>query len=525
MSDQATEKPTTVTEFETIAQRPHTIEPINTANGLVVPREVTFEFQKRIRKTEGKPDKVSGSWRATTVRMVDGQPDEVEGRATTAKKALESLLKAVSSSVSIDDYSEAFLADEFYAQKLAESAKADFDGDAKIDFDGQEMTLSELAMLANSEAEQAQEAETGAQSHQYKLAEMVNAAYIALGRDHKVLSKWATSSGNATALTHLGKGVNALRELIDIARLRDCERRVAPVSVRSGKAFNKLRIDALKTLIEGVDGDTSGPVYRFAADNKFSEDECFGVNEATGRGLYDESGSRHMTPAKIAEFLRVIASDARLTDISQAADLPLGDLSVEFDKRVEERMQRFLDEGGKFYTGYDKVQKNASLRVFGLVHAASFEGVDAKDGHNSAGSFWRAAEYARKLKGAIDGKVDSEIEKRLKLAANPRQEPFVAMVESSLRSVLASREKEAATAQAAAELEEMAGDDVISKSARSKFGSLTDKEAAIRIAYLVRTRMGKGTKDDAEQVMTKANALIREIRQSLKEADTDSDES
>jgi len=68
----------------------------------------------------------------------------------------------------------------------------------------------------------------------------------------------------------------------------------------------------------------------------------------------------------------------------------------------------------------------------------------------------------------------------------------------------------------------MESDDVISKSARSKFGSLTDQEAAIRIAYLVRTRMGKGTKDDGETVMTKANALIREIRQSLKDAEKES---
>lgn len=492
------ENTNTAPTFEPIEgqTRNFVLEPINEANGMAVQREATFSFGKYIGKPnkDGKVPAPKGRWQVEIQRVVDGVVDVVDGRAPDPKKALVSCLKNVSGAVSIDDYDLSFFdqEQEFFGQKLAAPEKPQFDPEAIVVFGDEELSLSDMRGMVEGDLTTIKEKGVEGQRAMFHAADAVKTVWVTLKRNLKATAAWAESGANMPQLAALGKGVNALQEFIDIARLRPSERDVAPVSTQSGKGLNNFRLTAQATVLNGANGDASGPIQRFAAERGHDPEQVFDGNMWAGSG---DDAKRVLNPAGIAAFLRTIAADSKLTDIADADSMDLDALADEFDKRVAARAQRFIEEGGRHYSMYNEVEAAAMRRVYGLVQMA---GVADDEHHNMSGAFRKMVAFANKLNLAINGKDENLVTELLAKSINPRINPTLAAINKGLAAACESRAKERQIAELHEKVEE-AGEG-IAKAERKRFADLDAAGAAARLYSLLTSRMGPKTPDDAKDV-------------------------
>lgn len=503
MSDDKQNVPT----FEPIegATREMELISVNEANGLAINRVATFTFGTYTGKAnaEGKRPAPKGRWQVEIMRVVDGVQDVVDGRAPDPKKALAACLKAVSSSVSIDDYDLSFFDDnkEFFDQKLAAPEKPAFDPATIVTIGDDEMSLAEVRGLVETDLTTIKEKGAEGQAALFHASDALKTVWITLKRDIKSVKAWASSEGsNVPQLQALGKGVNALQEFIDIARLRPSEREVLPVSTQSGKGVNNFRVAAQATVLHGANSDMSGPIQRFAAEGGFDAEKVFEGDKWTGTG---DDAKRVLSPNGIAGFLRTLAADERLTGITNADDMTLDALADEFDKRVADRASNFIAEGGKHYSMYNDVEAAAMRRVYGLVQMA---GEADEHDHNMSGSFRKTVAFANKLNLAITGKDAKLADELLAKSLNPRINPMLAAINKGLAEACATRAKEREVAELHGKVEE-AGEG-IPKAERKRFADLDAAGAAARIYSLLTSRMGKNTPDDARQVHRLVGQLL-----------------
>lgn len=502
-------KPTTRTEYEDVSSQIFTLSPLdNTGNGLAIEREVTMTFQKKIRQTEGKPDNVSGSWLATTTRTVDGVQETVEGRAAKPRKALETLLKRVSSVVSLDDYEEWDYDTDFFRQSIKAPEKPAFDLNAVVAFEGEEVSIGDMRSVVEQELNATREGEVATQQHVIRTADALFTVHKALGGNIKNTEKWAQSgeSGNMPLLTQLGKGQNAIRELMDFARLNERERAVLIDSTKSGKGLNRFRMEALRVVLDGLDG--AGTVGRFASENGYKEDDIFGVDP---RALYNDD-KRVFTPEAGAAFLKELASSAALFDVTDAHGMDLDAVCDAVDRAASERAARFIGEGGKHFSAYNDSEYAAARRVFGMVHIAGNE--QDEWGLSASNGFRKAADALRNLQMALDSKNDKDIEKAIKRIDDVKQTPVLAMAMKMLRSLIVERADERKVNELKQQAEADEGDDgIIRKDGRKKFADLDTAGAAAKLYSLLTQRFGKDedgkpTKGDAHEVVKMVKDML-----------------
>lgn len=497
MTDQ-NENPNNAPTFEPIegGSRSFTLDPVNEGNGMAVTRQVTMTFGKYTGKAnaEGVVPAPKGRWQAEIVRVVDGVEDVVDGRAPDPKKALASCLKSVSGAVSMDDYDLSFFDEEkeFFAQKLAAPAKPVYDPATIITIGDDEMSLAEVRGVIETDLTTIKEKGEEGQAAMFHAADAIKTVWVALKRDIKSTKRWAEEGSNVPQVAALGKGVNALQEFIDIGRLRPSERAVAPVSTQSGKGLNGFRNTAQAVLLNGANGDSSGPLQRFAADRGHDPAEVFAGDYWVGKG---DDAVRVLSPKGVADFLRTIAADSRLTDIGNASELSLNDLADKFDERVAARSEQFIAEGGRHYSMYNDVEAAAMRRVYGLVQAA---GVADVEHHNMSGSFRKAVEYATVLDRLLNGGDDKLADKKMSESLNPRVQPLLSAIQKGLAAECAKREQERKLDELHEQVDE-AGEG-IAKAERKRFADLDTNGAAARLYSLLTSRMGKGTPDDARAV-------------------------
>lgn len=501
----AKDTPETRIEFEDVTSKTFTLSPLDTGNGMAVAREVTMTFQKRTRQVEGKPDAVSGSWLATTTRTVDGMEEAVEGRAAKPRKALETMLKRVSSNLTLDDYQEWDYDTEFFKSSIKAPAAPAFDLNALVNFEGEEVSLSEMRGVVESELAATREGETATQAHVIRTADALFTVHKALGGNIKNTEKWAQSgeSGNLPLLTQLGKGQNAIRELMDFARLNGRERAVLLDSAKSGKGLNRFRMDALRIVLDGQEG--AGSVGRFASNNGYDEDAIFG---AQPRAIYN-GDNRVFTPEQGAAFLRELASSPMLFNVINAHDLSLSEVADAVDKAAAERAARFIEEGGRHYSAYNDTEYAAARRVFGMVHIAGDEMSD--DGLSASNGFRKAVKALEDLQDALDSKNDADIDKAVKRMDDAKRVPVLAMSMKMLRTAIAERNKEREVNDLKKQAtDEPADDDIVRKDGRKKFADLDTAGAAAKIYSLLSNRFGKepGDKGDAREVMKMVNDML-----------------
>lgn len=349
MTDENQTETPNVPTFEPIegATRQIALIPINEANGMVQNREATFTFGKYTGKanSEGKVPAPKGRWQVEITRIVDGVPDVVDGRAPDPKKALANCLKSLSSSVGIDDYDLSFFDEdpEFFGQKLTAPPKPAYDPATIVEIGGEDMSLSDVRGAVETDLTTIKDKGVEGQKALIHAADALKTVWVALDRDIKAVKKWAADGSNVPQVAALGKGTNAIQEFIDIARLRDSEREVLPVSTQSGKGVNQHRSSAQNVILNGANGDDSGPIQRFAADRDHDPAQVFEGDMWLGNG---DDAKRFLSPQGVGAFLRTMSADPKLCDLTSADEYNLDELCDAVDKKVADRAAGFIAGAG-----------------------------------------------------------------------------------------------------------------------------------------------------------------------------------
>lgn len=506
------EKAKHVRNEEVLAEKTLTLEPIQEKDGNGTrPRDIHYAQMKVTLSKDGEADKVSWTWQVSTTVVIDGEAVPEIARNRSPRKALETLIgKVPPGSVTLDNYVEPPFDDEFFTNKpeIKTAAKAALTYDVKATVGEDEKSLGEWRGELEQRLESANESEVSAQAEIMAASETLNALHESVFKgnlkDTISFVKGDGAGDNAKKmplLNTLGSGQNAVREFLYFGQLSDRLKAILPVNTTSGKGLDRFRMEAIKSMVHGAKGDSSGPVYRYMADNDVPLPNWVGEKDKEEPAFDVESA---------AAFLRTIAMDQRLFNVTTAESMSLEEVADAMDAAAEAQATKFLGEGGKHFNMYNPHMYNAAIKTFGMNYIA-FGGKGDEQSCTLAGAnaFRVAVAKVTALHDAIESKNDSAITKAMDELHSQRKNPLHGIAATVIRAEMKRTEGDKQRQEV---LDEVGEDDkVITKTARKSFATLDTVAAAARLFNLLQARHGEGTKNDVSDVMRELRAMVDKL--------------
>lgn len=503
------DKPKVTTEFNVISEKTITITPINDQDGTGArERTVTFQFGHKVRKKEGEKDKIAGMFKAIVEVVFEGQAIHYEAMAAKPNKALESAIKKMPGSTTMESYEEPnWEEDEFYSQSYTAPKAPEVSLDATLTYEGEEVSLADMLGTAESEAELVEARGADMQRHVFKMASVLHAIWDSPHVKNKFerLEKLIRSdvSGNHSRIAKLaGNGVNALREMVSIAQLAEPERTVLPTSLTSGKGIANFRNIAIKEMVDGAAGDSSGPAYKFAVGS-FEDDpdfnplpEWYGDADSAKPGFSVDTARR---------FLQYVAKDAGVENALdfECTQSGMDALAEAVDEKAREYIRYYHENNVAHFSTYNKAEYAILRKINGVVMLAGDPNAEGASDLISSHSFRRALQHINKLDMAQRGKDDKIADKTLRVMHNSKMSTLLGFGVQTINKVLEDRKKEAEQKRKAEEVENV--DSGISEKARRSYAKASFDEAVQMLANYALSR------SDADKVMAAALPIVKQV--------------